>query len=58
MTTLKDARKKGKLEEFIREHEKDALGDEVRMDKIIKNMAKAKPQQEVDTRMGKTKPVK
>ena len=55
MTTLKDARKKGKLEEFIKEHEKDAPGDEVRMDKTIENMAKSVPQKEVDTRKGKTK---
>ncbi len=27
MTTLKEARKKGKLDQFIRQYEKDAPGD-------------------------------
>ena len=31
MTSLREARKKGRLDQFIREHEKDAPGD---MDKL------------------------
>lgn len=58
MTTLKDARKKGNLEEFIKEHENDAPGDEVRMDKTIENLVNNKVQKEVDTDKGKTKPGK
>lgn len=36
MTTLREARKKGKLEQFIREHEKDAPGDLGKLDAAIK----------------------
>lgn len=36
MTTLKDARKKGKLGQFIREHEKDVPGDLDKLDAAIK----------------------
>lgn len=36
MTTLKEARKKGKLEQFIREHEKDAPGDLDKLEEAIK----------------------
>ena len=38
MTTLREARK-GKLEEFIREHEKDATGDLDKLDAAIKRPA-------------------
>ena len=48
MTTLREAKKAGKLEQFIREHEKDAPGD---MDKLDASIARpsagtAKPGQE------------
>ena len=36
MTTLRDARKKGRLEQFIREHEKDAPGDMDKLDAALK----------------------
>lgn len=36
MTTLRDARKEGKLDKFIKEHEKDATGDLDKLDKAIK----------------------
>ena len=36
MTTLKEARKKGKLEQFIREHEKDAPGDLVKFEEALR----------------------
>ncbi len=39
MTVLKDARKKGNLDQFIREHEKDAPGDLDRLDAAIKRPA-------------------
>lgn len=32
---LKKARKEGNIEEFIKEHEKDAPGDKERLDKTI-----------------------
>lgn len=35
MTTLKKAKEQGKLEEFIKEHEKDALGDKDKFDKTL-----------------------
>ena len=41
MTTLKEARRSGTLEKFIREHEKDAPGD---MDKV--NVAIRRPSRE------------
>jgi hypothetical protein len=34
MTNLKKAREQGKLEEFIKEHEKDAPGDQERLDDV------------------------
>jgi len=34
-TTLKEAIKKGKLDEFIKEHEKDEPGDEDKLDQLI-----------------------
>ena len=39
MTTLKEARRKGKLDQFIREHEKDAPGDLDKLDAAIKRPA-------------------
>ena len=36
---LKEAIKKGKIEEFIAEHEKDAPGDEKRMKAILRRAA-------------------
>lgn len=42
MTNLKKARQKGKLEEFIREHEKDAPGDKDKLDKTIDRLAQGK----------------
>ena len=42
MTTLKEAREKGKLEEFIKEHEKDPKGKKELMDKTIKNLSEGK----------------
>lgn len=36
MTTLKKARKDGKIEDFIKEHEKDAPGDTDKLDAVIK----------------------
>ena len=35
--TLKEARDKGKLGEFVKEHEKDVGGDEDRLDAILKS---------------------
>lgn len=42
MTTLREARKKGKLEQFIREHEKDAPGDLDKLDAVIKRPSREK----------------
>lgn len=39
MTTLKEARDKGKLEEFIQEHETDAKGDADQVNRTLKAMA-------------------
>lgn len=36
MTNLKDARRKGRIEQFIREHEKDAPGDMDKLDAALK----------------------
>lgn len=35
MINLKEAQKKGSLEEFIKEHEKDVPGDKDRFDKTL-----------------------
>lgn len=35
MTTLKKAREQGKLEDFIKEHEKDAPGDRDKFDQTL-----------------------
>jgi hypothetical protein len=47
MTTLKQAQKEGKLEEFIKEHEKDKKGDSDRLKKTVENLVqnKSKPNQ-------------
>lgn len=37
---LKTARKKGKLEQFIREHEKDGPGDLYKLDEALKRPAR------------------
>ena len=37
MPNLKEARAKGKLEEFIKEHEKDPKGDKDRLEKTIES---------------------
>lgn len=37
MTTLREARKQGKLGEFIREHERDSPGDADKLDKAIRH---------------------
>lgn len=42
MTNLKEAREKGKLEEFIKEREKDAPGDKERLEKAISDLSKGK----------------
>ena len=44
MTTLKEARKKNKLKEFIKEHAKDEKGDKIAVEEAIKSMVeKSKP---------------
>lgn len=35
MTTLKEARKKGKIAEFVKEHQKEPKGDKAKFDKAI-----------------------
>jgi hypothetical protein len=40
MTNLKKARQKGKIEQFIREHEADPDGDLDKLDEVIKRPAK------------------
>lgn len=42
MTTLREARKKGNLEQFVREHEKDAPGDLDKLDAVIKRPSQGK----------------
>ena len=41
--TLKEAREKGKLQEFIKQHEKDPSGDMDKLEKAIKSAVKGKP---------------
>ena len=48
-TTLKEARKKGKLEEFIKEHEKDESGDKDKLDKTIDRFVKGKSKSTEET---------
>ena len=38
MTNLKEARKEGKLKEFIKEHSKDSKGDKEKFDKTLDSM--------------------
>lgn len=40
--TLKEAREKGKLKQFIKEREKNAPGDALRLEKALKLAAKGK----------------
>jgi hypothetical protein len=42
MTTLREARQKGTLDQFIREHEKDAPGDLDKLDDAIKRLDQGK----------------
>ena len=42
MVDLKSARRKGNLEQFIREHEKDAPGDADKLDQAIRRPASQK----------------
>lgn len=39
MTTLKEAREKGKLDKFIKEHRKDPKGDPEKFNRTLKAMA-------------------
>jgi hypothetical protein len=41
-TTLKEARQKGKLDEFIKEHEQDSKGDKDKLDKTISSLVQNK----------------
>lgn len=43
MTTLREARKKGDLEKFIKEHEGDPEGDLDKLDEALKRPASGKP---------------
>ena len=42
MTTLREARKKGKMEQFVKEHEQDAPGDLDKLDAALKRPASEK----------------
>lgn len=42
MISLRDARKKGQLDKFVHEHEKDASGDVEKLDKALKRPASQK----------------
>ena len=42
MTTLKEAIKKGKLDQFIKEHENDPPGDSDKIEKMIKTPSQGK----------------
>lgn len=44
MTTLKQARDKGKLEEFIKEHESAPTGDLDALNRALKSMAGKSPE--------------
>ena len=41
MTNLKKAREKGKIEDFIKEHEADPEGDLDKLDEVIKRRRRA-----------------
>jgi len=45
MTNLKEARDKGKLEDFIKEREKDEKGDDERLQKTIQSFTTRKPKE-------------
>lgn len=40
MTTLKDAREQGKLDQFIKEHQTDPDGDADKASRVVEAMAK------------------
>ena len=40
MTTLKEAREKGHLSQFIKEHQADPEGDEDKLNRVVEVMAK------------------
>jgi hypothetical protein len=40
MTTLREAREKGKLDQFIKEHEADPEGDADQVSRVVEAMAK------------------
>ncbi|CAO1652255.1 hypothetical protein NYA22BAC_01709 [Parasphingorhabdus sp. NYA22] len=53
MTTLKEARQKGKLKEFIKEHEADHDGDEAAIAATLRSMVgKSKPVPKTSSRDG------
>ena len=41
-TTLKEARRKGRIDKFIKEHEKDEPGDQERLESAIDRLSKGK----------------
>lgn len=43
MTNLREARKRGKIEEFVKEHEHDEPGDLDKLDKALKRPVSGKP---------------
>jgi len=49
MTNLKDAQKNGKIDQFIKEREKEAQGDETLLAKTINSMAYGKKKSEQET---------
>lgn len=49
MTNLKEARKKGKLEEFIKEHENDAPVDNKRLEKALNRASQDKKKSTQET---------
>ena len=55
MTNLKEARDKGKLEEFIKEHEQDAPCDKERLEQTIDCLSRGKSR---STRETSDKPVR
>ena len=50
MTTLKDAQKKGKLDQFIKEREKEtAPADRTKFDKTLKSMTSGRKKSKPET---------
>lgn len=43
MTTLRKARESGELDQFAKEHERDAPGDEDAFNRALKSMAQTSP---------------